>query len=197
MRVDGFLRLAAQSVAAPRDVARLLLSIRPGADALLTGFALVVVLNALVFGLSRLLLPDGGVAGAGFLDSPFAFMALQAATLGATIAALTWAGRGLGGTGGFADLAVVMIWLQALRVLAQAVVLVVMPISAQLGAILVMAASALGVWIAVHFIDEAHALRSVLKAILVLIVGVVGMAIALSIVLSAIGITPDGVTGYV
>ena len=197
MRVDAFLRLAVQSVTAPRDVARLLLSIRPGAEALWTGFALVVVLNALVFGLSRLLLPDGGLTGAEVLDSPFAFMALQAATLAATIAALTWAGRGVGGSGGLADVAVVMIWLQALRVLAQAVVLVVMPISAFLGAVLVMTASALGIWIAVHFIDEAHALRSVLKAILVLVVGIVGMAIVLSIVLSAIGITPDGVTGYV
>ncbi|MGR3495813.1 YIP1 family protein [Citreimonas sp.] len=197
MRVDGFFRLAVQSVTAPREVARLLLSIRPGTDALATGFALVVVLNALVFGLSRLLFPDGGVTGAEVLNNPFAFMALQAATLAATIAALTWAGRGLGGTGGITDLAVVMIWLQALRVLAQAVVLVLMPISQFLGAVAVMVASALGIWIAVHFIDEAHELRSVLKAILVLIVGIFGMAIVLSIVLSAIGITPDGVTGYV
>ncbi len=81
--------------------------------------------------------------------------------------------------------------------LAQAVVLVLMPISQFLGAVAVMVASALGIWIAVHFIDEAHELRSVLKAILVLIVGIFGMAIVLSIVLSAIGITPDGVTGYV
>jgi hypothetical protein len=196
MSTDGLLKLAVNTVTAPRDVARLLLAARLGREALVTAFALVVVLNALVFGISRALFTDGGVSIA-VLDSPTAFMALQGASLGATILALTWAGRGLGGQGSYADIAVLMIWLQALRVLAQAITLLILPVSPLLGGVAVMAATALGVWIAVHFIDEAHALGSLVKSILVLVVGLLGMAIALSILLSAVGITPDRMTGYV
>ncbi len=196
MTLNGFLTLALQSVTAPRDVARLLLSTRLSAEALATAFALVVVLNAIVFSASGILMPDA--AGmSGILGSPVGFMAMQGTTLAVVIVLLTWTGRAFGGRGGYADVAVLMIWLQALRVLAQAGILVILLGSAVLGGLAVMAVTALGVWIAVHFIDEAHELGSLLKAVLVLVAGVLGMAFALSILLTTLGFTPEGVAAYV
>jgi hypothetical protein len=191
--LNGFLSLAWQSVTNPRDVARILLSTRLGGEALMTAFALVVVLNGLIYAMTRLVAPGGAEVVAG----PMSFMALQAATLGVSILMLTLAGRGLGGTGGYAAVALMMIWLQALRVVAQVGILLLLLAAPALGGIAVLLVSALGVWIAVHFIDEAHALQNLFKSLMVLIVGVVAMAIALSIVLAMAGFSPQGVAGYV
>ena len=193
MTLNGFLALALQSVTDPRGVAKLLLSMRLGTEAIATAFALVIVLNGLVYALIELVSPDGS----GVMGGPMVVMALQAATLVLTVVAVTWAGRGLGGAGGMQQIAVLMIWLQALRALAQAGILVLLIAIPFLGTLAVFAVSVLGVWIAVHFVDEAHGFGNLLKALMVLIVGVLAMAIALSIVLTMVGVTPPGVADYV
>ena len=66
-----------------------------------------------------------------------------------------------------------------------------------LAGVLTMGATAVGVWIAVNFIDEAHELNGLLRALAVLILGVLAMAFGLSILLTMVGITPEGMTDYV
>lgn len=61
MSAAALLSLAWQTIVAPREVARLLISLRLSREVLLTGFALVVVLNALIVGLMQL----GGEVPAG------------------------------------------------------------------------------------------------------------------------------------
>lgn len=55
MTLVGFLRLAFNTVSAPRDVARLLLAMNLPSQALWLAFALVIVLNTLVFSVSLML----------------------------------------------------------------------------------------------------------------------------------------------
>lgn len=195
MTPQAFLSLAVQTVTAPREVARLLLSLNLSRQVLGLCFGLVVVLNALVFSVADQLL--GETPGGGLLGVPLVFFALQGLTLLATIMFMTWVGAMLGGDGRIDEVAVLLIWLQALRVLVQAILLVILPISAQLGALIILLTSAAGVWILINFIDEAHRFDNLFKAGLVLILGIFGMAIALSIVLATLGITPNGLTGYV
>lgn len=194
MTLQGFLALAVQSVTAPRQVARLLLSINPSREALWTAFALVVALNGLTYAVS--LLQSGGAIPA-LLQSPLVFVALQAATLAATILGLHYAGRALGGAGRLEDIALLMIWLQALRVLAQVFILLLLPLSAGLGGLAVGAATAIGIWIAIPFIDEAHGFGNLWKAAATLVLGVLAAIIALSIILTLVGVDPNGVTAHV
>lgn len=194
MTLQGFLKLAVQTVTAPRDVARLLLSIRPGQEALLTAFALVVVLNALAFALSQVTNPAPVPVA---LASPMVFAVMQAGALAATIAALTGVGRMLGGKAGVQDIAILLIWMQALRVLAQAGLLVLIPLVPMLGAVAFMAITGLGIWILLNFLDEAHELGGLWKAGLVMGLGLLAMAFALSILLTLAGVDPNGMTGYV
>ncbi len=194
MTLEGFLKLALQSVTNPREVAALLLSIRPSREAIWTGFALVVVLNGLIFSTSLLLAPGAAPA---FMANPVSFIMLQAATLAGTILAFTGVGRLLGGRARLEEMALLMIWMQGLRILVQAALLVIAPISALLAGVLTMGATAVGVWIAVNFIDEAHELNGLLRALAVLILGVLAMAFGLSILLTMVGITPEGMTDYV
>jgi hypothetical protein len=191
MTVDGFLKLAWQSVTDPRDVARLLLSIRPGPEALWTAFALVVVLNALVFSSTQLLVPPQGPMPFMF-GSPVGFIVTQAATLAGMIAAMTWTGRLLGGQGGMADVGILLIWMQGLRVLVQLILLVLMPLSGLLSGLVMMAASGAGLWILLNFIDEAHELGSLGRAAVVLVLGLLGLGFGLTLLLSLSGFNPEG-----
>lgn len=195
MTPNGFIALAVQSVTDPREVARLLLALNLQRDVLGTALGLVVVLNALVFGVADQFLADE--PGSGLLAQPFAFVAIQGLTLLGTIVFLTWTGGILGGKARFEDMAILLIWLQTLRLLMQAILVVVLPLAPSIGGILILLASAAGVWILINFIDQAHGLGSLLKAGLVLILGIFGMAVALSMVLAVLGITPNGLTGYV
>ena len=117
-----------------------------------------------------------------------------ALTLAALALAVTGAGRALDGTAKLEHVAVLIIWLQALRALLQAVVLVLAPISLFLSGLIVTAASIIGLWIFVHFIDVAHGIGSLLKAGLVLLLAVVGMLIVLSMIFSLLGFSAGGVT---
>ncbi len=196
MNPDAILRLAWQSLVAPRDVARLLLSMRLGREALLLAFALVVVLNALIFGLSvQLTPPDPEIAPV--MVSPMIFMLTLGGALAVTAIALTWTGRALGGSGRIEGIGLLLIWMQALRVLVQIAMLILVPLSTSLAALLVIAASAAGVWILVHFLDEAHGFGSLLRSLTVLLLGVTGVALALALFLSLIGATTMGLNGYV
>lgn len=189
MNAAGILSLALQTVLAPREVARLLLSIRPTTEALWTGFALVVVLNTLVFAVSHLVTP---VPVPGVLANPAVFACVQAAVLAASIAALTWMGGLFAGTASLRDMALLLIWMQAMRVLAQALMTLVLPLAPVLGTGVFMAITGLGLWILLNFIDEAHGLGSLLKAGAVAGLGLLAMAFALSIVLALAGVDPNG-----
>lgn len=194
MTLDGFLRLALQTVTNPREVAALLLSIRPRREALWTAFALVVVLNAMVFSGSLLLDPTGVPS---LLSNPVILLVLQGGALAGVILALTWTGRLFGGKARIEEIALLMIWMQGLRILIQGAMLLVIPISLTLAGLVTMAATALGVWIAVNFLDEAHGLGGPLRALAVLVLGMFAMAFAVSLLLTLAGVTPEGMTDYV
>ncbi|MDU8911019.1 YIP1 family protein [Aestuariicoccus sp. MJ-SS9] len=196
MTPAGFLNLAWQTVVAPQDVARLLLSLRLTHEALLLAFATVVVLNALLFSLSVQMSPTASPLQP-ILGSPVIFMLSLGGSLAIVALAITWTGRALGGAGRIETVGLLLIWLQALRMLVQVAMLVLIPLSPQLGAFLAFAAAIAGVWILVNFIEVAHEFGSLFKSALVLLLGVTGMALGVSIIFSLIGVTTTGLAGYV
>jgi hypothetical protein len=196
MSTATLIALAAQSVNRPRQAARYLLSLDLPREALLLAFALVVIGNTIAFGLSLMSAPIGAVP-MGVLISPVGFLLMQAVVLGASILALTLAGRPLGGGARLRDVALLVIWLQALRVAVQFLLVVLWLAVPQLAALVVFAAMALGIWISVNFIDIAHGFESVFKSLAVLIFGMVGMVLAMTLLLTLLGVTPNGMTGYV
>ncbi|WP_425070546.1 YIP1 family protein [Sagittula sp. S175] len=196
MTLQGFVNLAIQSIGAPRDVARLLMSTRMSREALWTAFALVVVANATVYGLS--LVMDPAPAGVPvFLSTAAGYLVVEAITLGGTILALTWLGRLLGGAGRMADVALLMIWMQALNLIVQAVTSVLLPLSPEFAGIVVLAGSAIGFWIMLNFIDEAHGLGSLFKAFFVFLLSLLALGFVLSMILVLAGFTPEGMMGNV
>ncbi|MGJ8604690.1 MAG: YIP1 family protein [Marivita sp.] len=196
MTIDGFLRLALNTVTAPRDVARLLMAMNLPSQAVWLAFALVIVLNTMMFSVSLMVTPADELFGP-ILGSPVVFALMLALSVGALIVAVTLCGRPLGGVATLDQVAVLVIWLQALRVLMQAVVVVLGPISLFLSGVVISAASVLGIWIFLNFIDVAHEIGSLLRAGLILLLAVVGMMLGLSLIFSLLGISTGGIPGYV
>lgn len=196
MTLDGFFRLAVNTVVAPRDVARLLLAMNLPPQALWLAFALVIVLNTLMFSASLMLVPADDLFGP-VLANPTVFGAMLAVSVGALIVAVTLCGRPLGGQASLSQIAILVIWLQALRVVMQAVVALIGPFSLFLSGVVISAASVLGIWIFVNFIDVAHETGSLLRAGLVLLLAVVGMMLGLSLIFSLLGVQTGGIPGYV
>lgn len=192
----GLRDLAVLTVTDPAAAGRVLLAVRPDSGTLWTALFLVAVLNAILFALSNMIVPmpeDVPV----LISSPMIYLGIVLAGLVATVYALLWTGRGLGGRGELASILVLVVWLQALRVGVQAVALVLLLISPALSAILVFAAGLAGVWILLNFINVAHEFGSLGRSAGVLIAALLAMVLALSMVLALVGGPITGSTGYV
>ena len=188
--------LAITSVRDPAQAARHLMAMALPRETLWTGLLLVAVLNTLLFSLSRLITPLATPFPA-LLNSPIIYFLMVILGLLLTVYAIFWVGRGLGGKGRLDEVMVLIVWMQALRVVVQAATLVLLVTIPELAAILVLAAGVIGIYMLVHFINQAHRLNSLGRAIGVLIASVAAIVLGLSLILSLIGAPFAGVSGYV
>jgi len=174
------------SVRDPAEVARRLIAMQIPREVLWTGLALAAVVNTLLFSLSGMLMPGPGM-GMPMFASPFSYLVMVTGGLILTVTMIYWAGRMLGGTGRFDDVLVTVLWMQVLRVLVQVATLVLSLAIPLLAMLLVLVATVLGLYITLHFIDQAHRLNSLPKAGGALILSILMMAVALSVLLALFG----------
>ncbi|MBN8186286.1 MAG: YIP1 family protein [Salipiger thiooxidans] len=192
MTPAGFLRLALQTVAAPREVARLLLAMRLSREAILTALALAVVLNGLVAGISFALVPAEALPAQ---LGPVFVAGILALELAVTIVLLGVVGRALGGTGRDIEIALLLAWFHVLRALAQLVVLLAGLLSSALGSLLLVAALMAGVWILINFLEVAHGFSDLWKALLLLVIVTIALAFAMVLLLVLAGVSPETMAG--
>ena len=101
------------------------------------------------------------------------------------------------GQGRLDDLLALVVWLLALRTAAQLAVVLVSLLVPAFGILALMLVSVWGLWILLNFIATALNLPSVAHGLVVLIIGLVGLVLGLGILLTLIGIGPQGSTDYV
>ena len=187
--------LALLTVQDPAEAARQLMAIQLDRGTLWTAVFLVAVLNTLLAGLNNVLMPNTTPIP-GLFDVPAVYFFFVGGGLVLTILTLFWVGRAFGGEGSMEDIMVVVVWLQFMRVLVQATALVLLLTIPMLSILLILVAALVGIWILVHFVDQAHRFGSLSKAAGVLIAAFIGMVVGVSILLSMIGVSAVG-GGYV
>lgn len=187
--------MALQTLLTPRLVAEQLLALRLSREVIVLAFALVVVLNTLIVTLMQTI--GYGGAPMPFVVGPVVMVVMLAGMLATTMVFMTWVGRLMGGSGQIEDVAILLIWLQALRALGQVIVAVAALISGALASMLVIMALVVGIWILVQFLAVAHRFDSVLRALLVLVFGSVALVIALSLLFSFMGFSVGGMAANV
>lgn len=178
--------LILQTLARPAEAAKALIGLRLAPMALWTALLLVAVLNAFLFALSGVLLPPPPEFAA-MLPSPFFFLLIVTITLVLSVVAVHRAGRIIGGAGTLEDILVLVVWLQALRLGVQVLALVLALAVPPLSALVVFAALFYGIFIMLHFINQAHGFGSLLRAAGVLIVSALVGLLAVSLLLSLVG----------
>lgn len=187
MIADNWRTLAITSVTDPASAAQVLLRLNPGRDVLWLGLALAVVLNTMLYALSQLIPGYSQTPMPGMPSSAIGYGGIVGGGLILTIFAVYRVGRMMGGQGSFDDVMILMVWMQFLRVAAQFAALVLALTVPFLSVLLVFVATIIGVFIFLHFINQAHRLGSLWNAAGVLIASVFAMAIALIILLSLVG----------
>ena len=179
--------LAVLTVKDPAEAARRILALNLPAEICWLGLALAVVLDTMLFSVSNMVLPQADSALYGLIATPVSYGAVVGGGLVVTIIAIHRVGRVFGGQGEFSELLSLMVWLQLLSVAAQAAVFVLVLVVPLLAMILSFAATFLGIYIFLHFVDQAHRLASLWRAAGVLFAAVLVISLAFMILLSLIG----------
>jgi hypothetical protein len=186
MNMNDLPRLAMDTLRDPRGMAARLIALDLGLPTLWTALALGAVLNALIFSVNMMLFPTTFPVP-GLFSNPVLYAVAMAGGMVITMHLLTWVGGMMGGQGKLADVTVVLVWLQYLRLAAQAVLLlltILMPVLAVMATLVVAFYS---LWLLLNFLDVAHRFESLGKSALVLVFAVVGITIGLSFLIALIG----------
>jgi hypothetical protein len=193
---SGFAKLALETVTAPQSVIEWLQSLQLSRSVLWHTMALIIILNAVLFGITNLLVPPGEMMPVIF-NSPLLFGVLTGTGFVFTVYAVFYIGRGFGGSATFDTVMVSLIWLQSLRLTVQVGLSVIMLVSPVFSALLAFGASLAGFWILVNFINNFQKFNNIFTALVVLIVAGLLVVIGLVCVLSLLGPENLGVTSYV
>ncbi|MFC4668429.1 YIP1 family protein [Seohaeicola nanhaiensis] len=193
----AFMRaLALQSVTDPAAAARVLLGLRLPRSVLWQGLVLMAVLQAVIYALSDLAFAEPNPMRLLF-GGPLQFFMIALLGMVLFVYVLRMAGRLFGGQGELDDVLAVMVWLNALRAAAQVAMLVLSLTVPMVAMVLMLVVTFFGLYISMHFINEALRLNSLLRSFFVLLVASLAIGIALSILLSLVGTPMPGANGHV
>lgn len=186
MNMNYWSRLAMTSVRKPAEAAQTLMAMGFDSRTLWSALVLVAIGNTLLYSLSTILFPEPTPMSA-MLNTPFVYFAIVAGGLSLTAVSITWVGNRMGGKGRLVDVLVLVVWMQVLRLVVQGVVLVLVFVMPALSALLVLAAALIGIYMLVHFIDQAHGFQSTGRSAFVLIASMLAIVVGLSLILSLFG----------
>lgn len=187
MTGEDFRYLAVLSVRDPAQAARGVLAAAPFPTRFLWGaLALMAVLNALLFGVTMVLTPPPAGAPTIFLPSPIGYLVIVGLGLIGMVLSVFQVGRWLGGTATLTEVLTLITWLQVLRLIVQVAAVVLSIASSLLALMLSVAASVLGLWIALHFINEAHRLGSLGRAAVVMVAAGIATLFLVSVLITLI-----------
>lgn len=184
--------LVIESVTAPRTVAERLMALPLRAEVLGILLALVAIVNTVFYSLSISLFETQTGVSTG-MNLPILYLALLSAAMVIGALVLRWVGQVLGGRATLPQILVLVIWLQALRAVVQAGLLVIMALVPGLANLVAIGAGLLGLWIMVNFVDVAQGWNSLGKSFLVLVLTGLGFVLGLSFFMLLIGATAVGI----
>ncbi|MFL4471099.1 Yip1 family protein [Tateyamaria armeniaca] len=192
-------QLAVDTLRDPKGTAEQIMGWNLDRGVLYMALFAVAAVNTLLASAPIVLSPGGVDAAARaalpiltLLERPIMFFAIVAGTLVIMIQALFWAGRAMGGVGEMTDMMALVIWLQALRAAAQAVILVVGLIAPLFASLVALGLQLVAFWLFLHFISAAMRFDSLLRAFGLLIAVATGLFIGLMLILTMTGFSAGG-----
>lgn len=200
MQVD-FQSLVIETVRAPHDAAKRVLALKLPVNWLWSALILMCVLNSIVYSISLQLNPPRSPEELMFIPAAFQSPVLFALFLMCAVSLMVFAlhrvGAWMEGQGTQQDILTVITWMQVLRLLLQAVVLILSLVAPAFGALLVLVASVWGIYILAAFVNVAHQYDNIGKAVGVMLLSFFAVVAGASLILGLISPSLPGVPGNV
>lgn len=184
-----FKSIAALTFRDPRDAAERLLHIGLPMPVIWLGLAIVTTATAVLQGLNTLVVPTPAEFPA-FFGQPVLYAAIMWLSTVVTVALMTGIGRMLNGQGRYPEVLLLLVWLQGIYAILQAVTFLMLFVSPFLAAIGSIGVLLWAMYLSVIFLDEVHGFRSISKSILTLFLTVVAAFILMLILMPIFGYTP-------
>ena len=180
-------QLFLETITAPKDAARRLLTINIFGIETWMAFTLSIILNGLVYVTTILIFPDAAPPMIREVNPiPLTIIILASMVLGTL--SLYAGGKALQGVANLNDLLILVAWLQVMRLAVQVAGFVLLLVSPVLAALLTTLASFYGIWILLNFVNEAQGYNSFGKSVANMVLGFVGLAFLFSLFISAFGL---------
>ena len=187
---DAIKDLAVETLQSPRTAAKKIMALNLSRDALWTALGLVAAINALIYSLSLFF---GDVSGLPTLFSnPILFFVMITGVMVVTVHVFHWTGLAMGGKGDLGEMLALMVWLQGLRAVAQAVMFFLLILSPVLAQLFSLGVGLLGLWITVNFITEGQRKQGLSHGIGVLMLSAVGIVFGLLLLVGLISLGSMG-----
>jgi hypothetical protein len=190
----GVLRMLGLTLREPGEAAGQLISLNLSRMALWQALALVTALSVIV----TALVPEAAMQTITTGDpepvvmTPLVYAAIMGSLLVILVFALYYTGLSLGGTGTFAATLVLVVWLEVLATAVHSVLSLALIVSPVISAILSLGALAVLLRTLVSFIDVLHGFQSLGKALMTLVLAVVGAFLGLFLILTVISLVLTG-----
>ncbi len=201
MTQSDFQTLVVQTLRTPGEAATRLLALNLPRRWLWMAMALMCVLNSIVYSVSLQLSPPSDPAALAMIppafQSPVLFTMFLFGALVITVFVLQWIGQAMGGKAELGDILVLLTWLQVMRFLFQLSILILSLVSLTLSAVLVLVGSIWAIYILAVFLNTAHRFDNLGKALGVMVLALVSIAVGLTLILGALGAAILGGTGNV
>lgn len=192
--------LAVETVRDPKAVAERIMAWDLNRNTLYMVLVAVAAVNALLASGPVVLNPasvDPAMRAAlpilALLERPLIFFVLVAGMLVVSVHALYWAGRAMGGQGSLSDMLALIVWLQALRAVAQVVMLVVGLAMPFLAGLMALALQIAVFWVFLNFVSAGMRFGSLWRAFGLLVAVATGLLVGMMLIATLLGVSAGGV----
>ena len=197
--MTGVAELAIDTLRDPKATAQRIIGWDLDRRTLYVALVAVAAINTLLASAPVVLVPgsldpeaQAAIPMLALLERPFALFAIIAGGLLVMVHGLVWAGRAMGGEGGFTDMLALLTWLQALRAAAQALIFVLSLAVPGVAGLVALGVAIIAFWLLLHFISAAMRFDSLFRAFGLLIAVVAGLFIGMMLIVTVTGVTAGG-----
>ena len=194
---------ALRSIRDPAGAAPALMKLDLPRSVLWSGIILMAALQSLLVGFAVWVTPvpndpESPVAIIQALyGAPLWFFGVTLLISALTIYALLGMGRLFGGTGTLEDIMVVMVWFKAIQIACKLVAMVLGLFAPILEALMVLAASGIGIYMFVNFINQVHRFDSIGRTLVVIVLAMLAVLLGFSLFVVLVGTPFMGESLYV
>lgn len=146
--------------------------------------ALGIVLNALAHFATLTLFPAPPELDVPFLSAPFLYTCILGGGLVILVYSFYFGGRAIGGRGRFDDILLAIGWLQYMRFTVQMLSLVLMLLMPGFALVFVLGVGLYAIWVVLSFINVVHGFNSMGKAVMLVLITMLGLTVGMTLLLS-------------